>query len=326
MSIVVTGDRPTGKLHLGHYAGSLQTRLMLQNSGNLKVIIIIADTQVLNNSIHKANDVKNNIIEIMKDYISLGINPDITTIFLQSQIPELFELTTYLSNLVSINEILRIPTIKIENDMYNSNLNMGFLNYPISQTADIALFGAEYVPVGVDQLPIIHFANDLIQKFNHSFNTAYLKTVNPLLSKTPKLNGIDGRNKMSKSLNNAIFLSDDEKTIKEKVFQMYTDPNHLKISDPGKIEGNVVFECLDVFHTNKNELNNLKEQYQKGGLGDTHLKNILFNDINDFLSPTREIREKLNNDYIIDILNTGTSKIKILAEESIQNIKSLIFK
>lgn len=208
--------------------------------------------------------------------MAIGLSYEKIKFVLQSEISELFELTNYLSNITGLSQIQRIPTIKKENELYNSNLNMGFLNYPISQTADIILLNGELVPIGIDQLPILEFGNDLIDRFNQLFQCNIFKKINPLLSSTPKIIGIDGNQKMAKSLNNAIFLSDNEKKVKEKVFQMFTDSNHLKINDPGKIEGNVVFQFLDVFHKNKQELESLKEHYQKGGLGDVYLKNLYF--------------------------------------------------
>ena len=322
--IVVTGDRPTGKLHIGHYVGSLKNRLLLQN--NHEMYILIADTQVLNNDITKAKKVKENILAIMKDYLAVGLNPKKVKIFLQSEIKELFELTNYLSNIVTLPQIQRIPTIKHENELYNSNMNIGFLNYPISQTADIILLDGEIVPVGVDQLPILEFSNDIIEKFHYTFQSNIFKKIKPLLSETSKLVGIDGYQKMAKSLNNAIFLDDNEKIVREKVFQMFTDSNHIKISDPGKIEGNVVFKFLDVFHQDKEELNNFKIHYQKGGLGDVYLKNILTKDINNVLNPIRENREKYSEQELMDILKEGTNFIQKKAKNKMEMIKEIIFK
>lgn len=323
LPIVVTGDRPTGKLHLGHYVGSLQNRLSLQDSHEM--YILIADTQVLNNDITKAKQVKENTLEVMRDYLAIGLDPNKVKFFLQSEIPELFELSSYLGNIVTLPQVQRIPTIKHENEIYNSSLNMGFLNYPISQTADIILLGGELVPVGIDQMPILEFGNDIIDRFHYLFNCSIFKKIKPLLSNNSKLVGIDGNQKMSKSLGNAIFLDEDEKSLKQKVFQMFTDPGHIKVSDPGKIEGNVVFQFLDVFHKDKQELENFKEHYQRGGLGDVFLKNILNKDINEFLSPIREKRKMYSNEELKGILNNGTQFIQYKAKENMKKIKDIIF-
>jgi tryptophanyl-tRNA synthetase len=324
LPIVVTGDRPTGKLHLGHYVGSLQNRLSLQDSHEM--YILIADTQVLNNDITKAKQVKENTLEVMRDYLAIGLDPNKVKFFLQSEIPELFELSSYLGNIVTLPQVQRIPTIKHENEIYNSSLNMGFLNYPISQTADIILLGGELVPVGIDQMPILEFGNDIIDRFHYLFNCSIFKKIKPLLSNNSKLVGIDGNQKMSKSLGNAIFLDEDEKSLKQKVFQMFTDPGHIKVSDPGKIEGNVVFQFLDVFHKDKQELENFKEHYQRGGLGDVYLKNILNKDINEFLSPIREKRKMYYNEELKNILEDGTRFIQNKAKENMKKIKGVIFK
>jgi tryptophanyl-tRNA synthetase len=324
LPIIVTGDRPTGKLHLGHLVGSLQNRVALQHTHNM--FIIIADTQVINNDLTKAKHVNEHVLEVMRDYLAVGLEPSKVHFFRQSEILELFELTNYFSNLVSLSQINRIPTIKAENEAYNSSLNMGFLNYPISQTADIALLGGEVVPVGVDQLPILEFGNDLIDKFHYHFNCNIFTKIKPLLSENSKLVGIDGNKKMSKSLDNAIFLSDDEKTVGKKVYQMFTDPEHIKVTDPGKIDGNVVFQFLDVFHANKAELEELKAHYQRGGLGDVFLKKMLSKDLNDILEPFRVKRSSFSDQELKDILYDGTSFVKSIAKENMAKIKDIIFK
>lgn len=321
--IVLTGDRPTGKLHLGHYEGSLKARLNYQNTHDLYVLI--ADTQVMNNDINKAKYVKQNIIEVMKDYLSIGLDPDKVKFFLQSNILELFELTNYLSNLVSLAQVMRNPTIKAENEAYNTSINMGFLNYPVSQTADIVLFNAKYVPVGIDQLPIIEFANDVIDKFNYHFNTDILQKITPELSSHSKVLGIDGKSKMSKSLNNAIFLSDSEKTVNEQVYKMYTDCNHIKVSDPGTIEGNMVFTFLDIYHEDKQELEDLKNHYEKGGLGDVFLKKLLMKDLKQVLDPIREKRATISDSFALEVLEHSTEKCKAVAQKNMQLIKDKIF-
>jgi tryptophanyl-tRNA synthetase len=323
-SIVVTGDRPTGQLHLGHYVGSLTQRLSLQNTHQM--FILIADTQVLNNDISKTQNIKFNILSLMRDYVAIGLNPNNIHFVLQSQVPALFEATHYLSNLVSLPTIMRNPTIKSENALYNKTINMGFLNYPISQTADIILFNGTLVPIGADQLPIIEFANDLIDKFHHSFNCNIFNKITPLLSNTSRLAGIDGVQKMSKSLNNAIFLSDNENTLKSKIKQMYTDSKHLRINDPGQVEGNIVFLFLDVFMCNRTELEILKSNYRMGGISDSYLKNILFEEINFILNPIRDKYHDLSDNYLKEILLHGTDYARKFSVNRLQEIKDIIFK
>lgn len=323
-NIVLTGDRPTGQLHLGHYMGSLTQRLILQEQ--FPIHILIADTQVLNNDILKAQHVKKNILSLMKDYLAIGLKPEKVNFILQSNILELFELTSYLSNIVSLPSILRNPTIKNENKIYNSQINMGFLNYPIAQTADIILFDADLVPVGADQTPILELSNDIIEKFHHIFKTNIFKKIKPILSESSRVMGIDGQQKMSKSLNNAIFLSDNEKTLKQKINMMYTDSNHLKISDPGKIEGNTVFLFLDVFMKDKDTLHELKIHYQKGGLGDSYLKNLLFKEINDILAPIRDNYNKYSDSDLFNILEQGTLHAQHIAKINMDKIRNIIYK
>lgn len=322
MKTILTGDRPTGTLHLGHYVGSIVQRLKYQQTDNL--FVIVADTQVLNNDPTKGKLVSSNIVEVMKDYIACGLDPNKVTFFQQSKVLELFELYTYFSNIVSLSSILRIPTIKSEQELYGSS-NMGFLNYPISQTADIVMFGTDIVPVGIDQAPVVEFANDLIQKFNHLYSSETFKKVKPELSACPKLVGIDGNTKMSKSLGNAILLSDSKDQIKKKVRSMYTDSGHLRVSDPGKVEGNVVFSFLDVFHDSPEELQELKSHYMRGGLGDSTIKQILEQKINNVLEPIRNTRESLSNSDMLDILSTGTAKCKSIAASKMEEVRAVIF-
>lgn len=323
-SIVLTGDRPTGALHLGHYEGSLKARLQYQKTHNL--YILIADTQVMNNDIGKMKDVRKNTLEVMKDYLSIGLDSTKVNFFLQSEIPELFELTNYFANLVKLPEIMRNPTIKTENELYNSSLSMGFLNYPISQAADILLFNAQIVPIGEDQLPLLELANEIVKRFNHNFQTDILKEIKPILSENSRLLGIYGKHKMSKSLNNAIYLSDTEKVVNEKVYKMYTDPEHIKVSDSGKIEGNMVFSFLDIYHDDKNELEELKSHYKKGGLGDVFLKKMLMKDLKAMLDPIREKRNSITDETAMAILNEGTQNCKVTAKKQLGLIKNKIFK
>lgn len=323
---VFTGDRPTGQLHLGHYLGSLQNRVKLQNSG-AKVKILIADTQVLNNDISKSKNVKENILNLMRDYMFIGLDPEKTSFLLQSQISELFELGMYFSNLVTQEQLLRIPTIKSEREMYQENgtMNMGFLTYPIFQTADIVMFSPDVVPVGEDQVPVLEFGNDIIRKFNNSFGNDLLKKIVPVISETPRLIGIDGQHKMSKSLDNAIFLRDSKDEIKRKCMKMFTDPNHIRVSDPGKVEGNIVFMFLDIFHQDKNKLESLKNHYTKGGLGDVVLKKMLIDDISQYLEKFQN-NKKYSDSDLLEILSDGTSKAKKEASEKMKVLRSYIFK
>jgi len=231
-----------------------------------------------------------------------------------------------LGNIVPLPLVMRNPTIKLENKLYNSEINMGFLNYPVSQTADVILLNGDLVPVGEDQTPILDFANDVIEKFHHQFKCKMFKKIKPLLSSTPRLMGLDGVNKMSKSLGNAIFLSDSEKEIKKKIKQLYTDNGHLTIDSPGKVEGNVVFYFLDVFMQEKDELQSLKEHYQKGGLGDAYLKDLLFTKMMDVLRPIQEKRNLLNDDdYLLDVLRSGTQTANTLAELRMERVRNIIF-
>lgn len=321
---VLSGDRPTGKLHLGHYVGSLTQRVKLQE--NYPVNILIADTQVLNNNIAKAKDVKENTLELMRSYLAVGLDPKKVNFILQSEILEIFELTNYLSNLVTLPMILRNPTIKAENENYNSTINMGFLNYPISQTSDIILFDAEIVPVGQDQTAILEFGNDLIAKFHHHFKCNIFKHIQPLLSETPKLLGLDGKQKMSKSLDNAIFLCDSTDVVKNKINMMYTDNKHLRVNDPGQVEGNVVFSFLDVFMNDKEHLKELKNHYCKGGLGDVFLKQLLLKEIEVIIAPIREKYYNYKDGQLLEILESGTQNARIKAKQKMKQVKEVIFK
>jgi tryptophanyl-tRNA synthetase len=324
MSVIVTGDRPTGRLHLGHYVGSLKNRLALQ--GQHPMYIIIADTQVMNNDAMKCRQSHANIRELVKDYLAVGIDPAKATIFVQSSVSQLFELTAYLSNITTLAQVMRNPTIKAENDLYNNTLSLGFINYPVSQTADIVMFDGDLVPVGADQLPILDLANDLIQRFNHMFGPKRsLQYIHPMLSETPRLVGIDGSGKMSKSLNNSIHLSDDEATVNAAVKAMYTDEGHLKVSDPGKVEGNVVFAFLDAFHTDKEEVAALKDHYRRGGLGDMALKRMLMADLQTLLAPIREARADITDAMVYDVISSGNRAANMMANHAMDNIREAMF-
>lgn len=320
---ILSGDRPTGKLHLGHFVGSLQTRLQLQNQGH-SLKVLIADTQVLNNDVSKSENVKHNILHLMRAYYAIGLTN--VEFVLQSEIPYIFELGTYLSNLVSLNVTLRNPTLKSERQMYGDNLNMGFINYPIMQTADILIFNATEVPVGEDQVPILLYGNDLIDKFHHHFQCNIFKRINPIVSHTPRLMGPDGQNKMSKSLGNAIYLDSSNDDIKKQVHSMYTDPNHIRVSDPGQVEGNVVFQYLDAFHQDKDELVHLKAHYQKGGLGDMTLKKMLLADIISVIEPIRDNYNTFSDETLMERLMSDTETAFDEARSNIKTIKQIIFR
>lgn len=326
--IILTGDRPTGGLHLGHYIGSLKNRVLLQNEINdpCRCFIFIADVQALSDNFNNPGKIKSNIIEVCKDYLSVGITPDKSTIFVQSLIPELFELTVYYMNLVTVARLERCPTVKAELQTKNFNMSVpsGFLNYPISQAADITAFKATVVPVGEDQKPVLEITNEIVRKFNSIYNTNILKECSPYLSNCPRLVGIDGKAKASKSLNNAILLSDTNNIIKQKVFSMYTDPNHIKISDPGRIEGNVVFAYLDAFYENQDELREIKANYQKGGVGDTTIKSLLYKSLDDLLAPIREKRNSISNEYVRELLYDGSYLARKTAIETLKQVRESI--
>ena len=324
--IALTGERPTGPLHIGHYFGSLQKRLELQQTCD--IYIMSADVQALTDNFKNPKKIQDNAFETIIDNLSVGIDPNLSTIFIQSQVPELTELTTYYMNLATLSRLERNPTIKTELQWrgFNESIPVGFLCYPISQCSDITAFKAEIVPVGEDQLPLLEYCNEMVRKFNFTYNTNILKECKAELSNIQRLVGIDGNNKMSKSLNNAIFLKDDDDTIYSKVMSMYTDPNHIKVSDPGRVEGNVVFIYLDIFMSDKNELNSLKLQYQKGGLGDVKLKKLLTELIIEKLKPFREKRNIYSNnmDEVKKIVKNGIEKAREVASLTLREVKDAI--
>ena len=337
---ILTGDRPTGRLHIGHFVGSLRERVRIQNEDNYdNMFVMIADSQALTDNAGNPQKVRDNIKEVLLDYLSVGLVPDKTTFFIQSQIPALTELTMYYSNLVSLPRLLRNPTVKAEIkfrgfDDSTKGVPVGFATYPISQAADITAFKAKLVPVGEDQLPMIEQTREIV----HSFNTTYaevLVTPEPVVPTNKaccRLPGIDGNAKMSKSLGNCVYLSDDTDTIKAKIRKMYTDPTHIKVTDPGHVEGNVVFTYLDAFcqdeHFAKylpqyNNLDELKSAYQRGGLGDVVIKNLLFNILEEVLTPIRERRKyyEQNMPLVLDIIKEGTAKANAFAEATLQDVK-----
>ncbi len=335
--IILTGDRPTGRLHLGHYVGSLKNRVKLQNSGDYdEIYLMIADAQALTDNFLNPQKVKDNVLEVALLYLACGIDPQKTTIFIQSQVPALTELTFYYMNLVSVSRLLRNPTVKNEIKLrgFEESVPSGFLNYPVSQTADITAFDATTVPVGDDQLPMLEQAREIVHSFNHIYGDTLVtpKELLPEDEKAHRLPGIDGKAKMSKSLNNCIYLDATNEEIKEKVMQMYTDPNHIKVSDPGKVEGNVVFTYLDVFCNDEHfqkylpdykNLDELKEHYSKGGLGDVTIKKFLINILIEIITPIRCKKQELmqNLDAVYDILKEGSKKANIKANETLKRVK-----
>jgi tryptophanyl-tRNA synthetase len=323
--VALTGDRPTGHLHLGHYVGSLLNRLKLQNTHNQ--FIMIADWQGLTDNADNPDKIKNNVIEVALDYLAVGLDPNISTIFIQSQIPELTELTIYYLNLVTMARLGRNPTIKdeIKQRGYTTNIPAGFYMYPVSQAADITAFMAQIIPVGEDQIPVIEQTNEIVRKFNSLYGNVLVEA-QPLLHTTSRLPGLDGKAKMSKSLNNAIFLSDDADTLKAKVMSMYTDKDHLKVTDKGKVEGNTVFAYLDAFAHDQNIIIDLKRQYTEGGLGDVKLKNYLLEILNGILTPIRNKRNDLakHKGDILKTLYRGSENARIIATQTLNNVRNAI--
>lgn len=321
---ILTGDRASGRMHLGHYIGSLKNRVKLQN--DYEQYVMIADVQALTDNFENPQKIIESVFEVAKDYLSIGIDPNLTTIFIQSQIPEIAELTVYYLNLVTLGRLERNPTVKseIQQKGYNNSIPVGFLCYPVSQAADITILQAELVPTGADQVPMIEQTNEIVRCFNRVYNVSCLKECKVILGKNPRLIGIDGKAKASKSLGNAIYLSDTENEVKKKIFQMFTDPNHIKITDPGCIRGNVVFTYLDTFHHDSEEVMALKAHYKRGGLGDVTIKNILNNTIQELLKPIREKRSNIKNKDIKEILHLGTDKSHKLAKLTMQQVRDAI--
>ena len=321
--IILTGDRPTGHLHIGHYIGSLQNRVKLQNE--YKQFILIADLQALTDNAENPEILGKNIIEVTLDYLAVGIDQKVSTIFVQSQIPELTELTFYFLNLVTVPRLQRNPTVKneIKQKNFGTGIPVGFFIYPISQAADITLFKANLVPVGADQLPMIEQTNDIVRKFNSVYKPIFPITEGLVPKDAGRLPGIDGKAKMGKSLGNAIYLSDNADTVQKKVMSMFTDPDHLRVENPGKIEGNTVFTYLDHFATDKKMVAELKEHYQKGGLGDVKVKKYLNEVMQEILKPIRERRENFAKDpeEIIKIIKQGTDKARETAARTIKEVR-----
>ena len=335
--IILTGDRPTGNLHLGHYVGSLKNRVELQNKGDYdEMYVFIADVQALTDNFNNPKKVRDNIIEVAIDYLSVGLDPSKVTIFIQSMISPLCELTMYYMNLVTLSRLERNPTVKseIKQKEFGNSIPVGFLNYPISQTADITAFEATVVPVGDDQLPMIEQAREIVRSFNNIYGETLVepKAVIPDNEACRRLPGTDGKAKMSKSIGNCIYLKDDSETVKKKVMSMYTDPNHLKVEDPGNTKDNPVFIYLEALATDEhfkkylpeyNNLEQLKAHYEKGGLGDVKVKRFLYDVIEDTLKPIREKRKyyEENIDLVYNILKEGSEKALKKAEATLKKVK-----
>lgn len=335
--VILTGDRPTGRLHVGHYVGSLSERVRLQNSGEFdEIYIMIADAQALTDNAEHPEKVRQNIMQVALDYLACGLDPEKATIFIQSMIPELTELTFYYMNLVTVSRVQRNPTVKAEIQMRNfeASIPVGFFCYPISQAADITAFRATHVPVGEDQMPMIEQCKEIVHKFNTVYGETLTdpKIVLPENSACLRLPGIDGKAKMSKSLGNCIYLAEEPEDIKKKVMSMFTDPNHLRVEDPGQVEGNPVFIYLDAFSKPEyfaeflpeySGMDELKEHYTRGGLGDVKVKKFLNNVLQAELAPIRERRkmweQKLPDVY--DILKAGSKKARETAGKTLEDVR-----
>ncbi|HFH7564600.1 tryptophan--tRNA ligase [Streptococcus agalactiae] len=328
--IILTGDRPTGKLHIGHYVGSLKNRVLLQNEGSYTLFVFLADQQALTDHAKDPQTIVESIGNVALDYLAVGLDPNKSTLFIQSQIPELAELSMYYMNLVSLARLERNPTVKTEiaQKGFGESIPAGFLVYPVAQAADITAFKANLVPVGTDQKPMIEQTREIVRSFNHAYNCQVLvepEGIYPENDAAGRLPGLDGNAKMSKSLNNGIFLADDMDTVKKKVMSMYTDPNHIKVEEPGQIEGNMVFHYLDVFGRDEDqkEITAMKEHYQKGGLGDVKTKRYLLDILERELSPIRERRLEYAKDMgqVYQMLQKGSEKAQAVAASTLDEVK-----
>lgn len=336
--IILTADRPTGNLHLGHYVGSLKRRLELQEKGGYdQFYIMLADSQALTDNFGNVQKVRDNVLNVMLDYLAVGLDPNKITFFIQSEVSELTEFTFYFMNLVTLSRLERNPTVKEEmkSKDFNGTIPMGFLTYPVSQTADITAFNATIVPVGDDQLPMIEQAREIVRSFNNLYGATFVEpnAVLPENENCFRLVGTDGKAKMSKSLGNCIYLCDEPETIKQKVFAMYTDPEHIHVEDPGKVEGNTVFTYLDVFSKPEDfekflpeykSLEELKEHYKRGGLGDMKIKKFLNAILQELIAPIRERRKQFEKDpeRIFEILKQGTKKAREVAFKNLIKMKT----
>lgn len=336
-NIILTGDRPTGRLHLGHYVGSLKRRVELQNSGKYDQIFIeIADAQALTDNYDNLDKIRENVIEVALDYLSCGIDPTKSTIFVQSGVPELTELTFYFMNLVTLSRLQRNPTIKDELKLrdFETSIPVGFLTYPVSQAADITLFDANTIPVGDDQLPMIEQTREIVRSFNSLYGDTFVlpEAVLPESATARRLPGLDGKAKMSKSLGNSIYLADEPEVIEKKIMGMFTDPNHLRVEDPGEVENNPVFIYLETFATDEHfkkylpeyqNLDELKAHYKRGGLGDVKIKRFLNSIIQEELAPIRARRKELEKNIpaVYKILEEGTKKAQEIGQKKIEEVR-----
>ena len=337
MKVILTGDRPTGRLHLGHYVGSLRRRVELQDAGDYeKMFVFMADVQALTDNADNPEKIRQNIIEVALDYLAAGLDPEKCTLFIQSQIPELAELTTYLMNLITVSRVQRNPTVKTEIKMRNfeANIPLGFFCYPVSQAADITLFKATTVPAGEDQEPMLEVTRELVRRFNNIYGEVLVEPeiLLPENLTARRLPGTDGKEKMSKSLGNCIYLSDPADEVWQKVRSMYTDPTHINLNDPGHVEGNAVFTYLDAFSTDEHfaefwpeykNLDELKDHYRRGGLGDMKCKKFLNQVLNQFLEPMRQRRHVFEQDIpeVYNILRRGTDRARETAAQTMDEVR-----
>lgn len=324
--IILTGDRPTGKLHLGHYTGSLKNRVALQNSGLYDMFVMIADQQALTDNAKNPEKIINSVMEVTMDYLAVGLDPEKTNIFIQSQIPELAELTVYYLNLVTVARLSRNPTVKdeIKQKGFGEGIPAGFFVYPVSQVADITAFKADLVPVGNDQKPMIEQTREIVRSFNNTYGELLVEPEGMYPEGIEgRMPGIDGKAKMSKSLGNAIYLSDDEETVKKKVMSMFTDPNHIRVEDPGCVENNTVFTYLDAFCTDKAYVEELKAHYRRGGLGDVKVKRYLNEVLQAELAPIRARRSELEKDkaYLYEVLRKGGENAREVAAHTLKEVR-----
>ena len=324
--IILTGDRPTGPLHVGHYVGSLKARVELQDL--CTQYVLIADMQALTDNAENPQKVRDNVLEVMMDYLAVGISPEKSTMYLQSAIPETSELTMYFLNLVNVGRLSRNPTVKneIQQRGFGNEVPAGFWTYPVSQAADIAQFQATLVPVGEDQVPILELSNDIVRTFNRLYKSSILHECRALTPSSGLLPGIDGNSKMSKSLGNAIYLSDPSNVVSKKVKSMFTDPNHIRVEDPGKVEGNAVFAYLDLFDPDTAEVARLKEHYSRGGLADGTVKARLIDVLEAFLEPIRQRRAEYAKDpgEVKRILARGSERARAIAQQTLKQVRSAL--
>ncbi|MCC6110726.1 tryptophan--tRNA ligase [Limosilactobacillus fermentum] len=324
--VILTGDRPTGKLHIGHYVGSLRERVKMQESGEYDPFIMIADQQALTDNARDPEKIRRSLTEVALDYLAVGLDPAKSTLFVQSQISALAELNLYYLNLVTVSRLERNPTVKaeIQQKNFNRSIPAGFFTYPVSQTADITAFKANLVPVGDDQEPMLEQAREIVRTFNSIYGEVLVEPEGVFPPKGQgRIPGLDGNAKMSKSLGNAIYLSDDEDTLKKKVMSMYTDPNHIHVEDPGQVEGNVVFTYLDIFDKDTAKVQELKDHYRHGGLGDVKIKRYLMEVLNAELAPIRQRRAEFAKDLpaVMDMLKAGSDRANQVAAQTLDEVK-----